>query len=623
MASTGRHRLTEAWAETAPSTSKLAGLAGQPQPRDQQTFGGTDGLLQPLRHNIRLRKNIDQDCGGRARGSRKRQALPPRLKRDDDIFSTSIAALPSDLLVHIFSHLDVKAHRFVLPLVCRQWNDLLARPLGLWNHVDVDFAEEVQTGTSASVPLLQAGSPVTQPSGGFAIVRQDSITRWLHRRAAAVRSLRLRGSGDLEGALVPVTDRPQPQEYLEPPRIHDFNRFGLATILTTVVVSLEELVIERCYDLITTAAFRAMGGCKKLKVLSLKGIRSVLDVEDFEAIAALRQLEELVLDCDQPPEPEPGTEEIKWGLPEFPEGMLHLVNMTHLTLSCHYGITELPAGITSLNKLEVLNLDFCTLSALPAVLGELTALTTLDVEGNLYLGDSFRGATTPTGAATPAFAAPPFPLDLEGLQSLRYLNLNSCGLTAIPSVLSTLRNLETLDLEDNDLAVSLPEWHLSSSLGYLSRLQCLNLAQCRLESVPAQVEKLSSLRILDLTNNRIGNEGLPMSLARLPHLRAIGLKKNALTTVPRVLGYMRSLQEIYLEDNADLQVNAPLDFLLDLPNLRSVMIGKQSGSWSPCSMLYMTDFMMKLMAQHPTKNILRISCPGHNATPFDEEDAAT
>ena len=83
---------------------------------------------------------------------------------------------------------------------------------------------------------------------------------------------------------------------------------------------------------------------------------------------------------------------------------------------------------------QVLNLDFCTLSALPAVLGELTALTTLDVEGNLYLGDSFRGATTPTGAATPALAAPPFPLDLEGLQSLRYLNLNSCGLTSIPSV---------------------------------------------------------------------------------------------------------------------------------------------------------------------------------------------
>ncbi len=85
--------------------------------------------------------------------------------------------------------------------------------------------------------------------------------------------------------------------------------------------------------------------------------------------------------------------------------------------------------------------------------------------------------------------------------------------------------------------------------------------RCRLETVPAQVEKLSSLRILDLTNNRIGNEGLPTSLARLPHLRAIGLKKNALTAVPRVLGYMRSLQEIYLEDNADLQARACSSFL--------------------------------------------------------------
>lgn len=88
-------------------------------------------------------------------------------------------------------------------------------------------------------------------------------------------------------------------------------------------------------------------------------------------------------------------------------------------------------------SLQVLNLDFCTLSALPPVLGELTALTSLDVEGNLYLGDSFRGVTTPTAAGGPLTTAVPpvpFPLDLAGLQSLRYLNLNSCGLTAIPSV---------------------------------------------------------------------------------------------------------------------------------------------------------------------------------------------
>ncbi len=81
--------------------------------------------------------------------------------------------------------------------------------------------------------------------------------------------------------------------------------------------------------------------------------------------------------------------------------------------------------------------------------------------------------------------------------------------------------------------------------------------RCKLARVPAVVERLSGLRILDLTNNRLTNAGLPAGLARLPHLKAIGLKKNCLTAVPRVLGALRSLQEIYLEDNTELEVRRP------------------------------------------------------------------
>ena len=44
------------------------------------------------------------------------------------------------------------------------------------------------------------------------------------------------------------------------------SRFGLASVLHVVVGTIEELFVEKCYDLITTAALRAMGGCKKLKV---------------------------------------------------------------------------------------------------------------------------------------------------------------------------------------------------------------------------------------------------------------------------------------------------------------------------------------------------------------------
>ena len=67
------------------------------------------------------------------------------------------------------------------------------------------------------------------------------------------------------------------------------------------------------------------------------------------------------------------------------------------------------------------------------------------------------------------------------------------------------------------------------------------------------------------------------------------------------------------------QVNASLDFLVELPHLRSVMMGKQAGAWSPRSMLFMADFAAKLVVRHPAKNILRISCPGHTAAPYDDE----
>ena len=77
-------------------------------------------------------------------------------------------------------------------------------------------------------------------------------------------------------------------------------------------------------------------------------------------------------------------------------------------------------------------------------------------------------------------------------------------------VLSTLSTLETLDLEDNLLGAT-EQAHGSGAGGGgafpagiagLSRLQWLNIARCELQQVPPLVERLSALRILDLTNNR-------------------------------------------------------------------------------------------------------------------------
>lgn len=94
-------------------------------------------------------------------------------------------------------------------------------------------------------------------------------------------------------------------------------------------------------------------------MLHVKGIRSRLHATQSEALWSLGHLEELVLDCDQPPEGEEGAvvpaqpPARSWGLPDFPDGMLRLRNLTHLTLSCHYSLTSLPTTITRLHKLQV------------------------------------------------------------------------------------------------------------------------------------------------------------------------------------------------------------------------------------------------------------------------------
>ena len=357
----------------------------------------------------------------------------------------------------------------------------------------------------------------------------------------------------------------------------------------------------------------------------------------------------------------PNPQEIRWGLPHFPPGLLNLSRLRHLTLSCHYGVESLPRGIGSAlgATLEVLNLDFCSLLCLPAELGGLTKLTALDVEGNIYLGDALRrrategvnagagngrhagGAFAPAAAArspwardgeaggaaaaaarspsSPASPLPPpaFPLALRGMASLRYINLNSCGLRAVPAFVASLRSLETADLEDNELGGAGAPSHgfpLSSFPPGLvmPRLGCLNVAQCRLTDLPpAVLRSMPGLRILDLTNNALGEGALPPDLgARLPLLRALGLKRNALAAVPRALGSATALEEIYLEDNADLEVDGPLDFVADLPRLRVVMMGKQWGSWSPRSLAHVADFAAKLRARHPRRDVLRISYPG-------------
>ena len=126
----------------------------------------------------------------------------------------------------------------------------------------------------------------------------------------------------------------------------------------------------------------------------------------------------------------------------------------------------------------------CPLEALPASLGALTGLTTLDLRYCKALVALPESLGALTGLATLALiechALTALPASLGALTGLTKLNLPMCiALTALPTSLETLTGLTTLNLS---LCGALTE--LPASLGALTALTTLNLLSCGTQHTP-------------------------------------------------------------------------------------------------------------------------------------------
>lgn len=139
------------------------------------------------------------------------------------------------------------------------------------------------------------------------------------------------------------------------------------------------------------------------------------------------------------------------------------------------------------------------------------------------------------------------PESLSQLTQLQKLSLSNNQLTTLPEWLDQLTQLQILALSNNQLT-TLPEW-----LGQLTQLQVLSIWNNQLTSLPEWIGKLSFLILIDAAGNQlaylpdsIGNltqltelilgdstggnnlTDLPLSLARLDHLKGLGLDQNPL-----------------------------------------------------------------------------------------------
>ena len=165
--------------------------------------------------------------------------------------------------------------------------------------------------------------------------------------------------------------------------------------------------------------------------------------------------------------------------------------------------------------------------ALPAALGRLGALETLNLRGNELSG--------------------PIPDALASLARLEELDLSGNDLTGpIPGALQRLSNLHGLNLSRNDLTGPVPTW-LGSRVG----LRWLYLSVNDLTGpIPNELQNLTELVGLGLSWNDLDGGPFPTWLRNLTRLRYLYLSGLGLTgPIPAELGRLEGLEHLYLSSN--------------------------------------------------------------------------
>jgi Leucine-rich repeat (LRR) protein len=291
---------------------------------------------------------------------------------------------------------------------------------------------------------------------------------------------------------------------------------------------------------------------EKLKFLNLSHSHHLAQTPDF---AGLPNLEKLILkDCTN--------------LFEVHQSIGDLNNLVFVNLEGCRSLQSLPKSFYRLKSLQTLILSGCSrLDNLAEELGEMESLTTFLADNtairqvpwtivrlkNLkYL--SLCGCRGPPSKSffslfcswifprKSPISVSLLPASLQGLNSLRKLNLSHCNLTddAIPKDLGSLCALQSLVLQNNHFH-SLP-----SSLGGLSKLQTLILDNCtNLQSITDLPPNLEELRAADCT-----------TLERMPSL-----------------GGFSKLQSLILDNCANLQS------ITDLPPNLLALTAENCTTW--------------------------------------------
>lgn len=187
-----------------------------------------------------------------------------------------------------------------------------------------------------------------------------------------------------------------------------------------------------------------------------------------------------------------------------------------------------PASLTSLTRLRFINLNRNSISEIGTGLSRLTQLDSLFLDGDFFNKADKKIKTLPDDICqmknlkkltVKDNVIEKLPACIDGLTSLVSLDLRGNVITLLPASFSKLPNLQILDLKSNDLQ-GLPADFSSLHLTDLNVAMNLN---GDMSSMIAQLSRIKTLRILDISYNNLTRAQAEPLISALPGCKIINV----------------------------------------------------------------------------------------------------
>ena len=248
-----------------------------------------------------------------------------------------------------------------------------------------------------------------------------------------------------------------------------------------------------------------------------------------------------------------------------------------------------PNAVASFSKLQKLDLSSNQLAGeVTPSLSSLSNLTRLDISNNRLIGDPANAILPLSNLKEISIGNNQFEFTdlntlLQNFPAVEILDLSHTGLTGVPQKISTLTNLESLNLSNNTISLNF------GNLSSLIKLKELNLSGNKLTTIPAELSGLTTLTALDLSHN-LFVANYANALSTLKNLEWLSLASNQINTFPTQLLQLKNLVHLNFSDN---KIAGGVENLLVLKELEQLYLDKNllSGSF-PSAILQLKKLQM-------------------------------